>query len=138
MAQQAIPSAITLESQEAKVTWWDGVYTDEQAQRGHRRYTKSCAYCHHDDLMGGEDLAVVPPALVAAPFLERWTGHTIAELFTTISGTMPWRRQNLGDPQAYIDIVAYILKENGVPPGGVELPADPTQLDQILITDKPN
>ena len=57
-------------------------------------------------------------------------------MYGFISATMPWRRPNLEDPQAYIDIVAYILKENEVPSGSVELLADPTILEQILITDE--
>ena len=131
-----VTGEVAQEPQRASTTWWDGVYTDAQASRGRDLYIKSCAYCHRHDLMGGEDLPVVPPSLVALPFLESWTGATIGELYGFISATMPWRRPNLEDPQAYIDIVAYILKENEVPSGSVELLADPTILEQILITDE--
>ena len=31
---------------------WDGVYTDQQAQRGSDLYGRKCASCHGDDLEG--------------------------------------------------------------------------------------
>ena len=31
---------------------WDGVYTQEQAERGHSLYNRHCASCHGDELAG--------------------------------------------------------------------------------------
>lgn len=115
------------------VTVWSGVYSDEQAQRGKRLYAQHCSYCHHDDLLGGEDLAVVPPALVAIAFEERWNGKTVGALFQSIATTMPWRRPLL-TAAIYADVVSYLLKENGFPAGARELPADVGELDRIAIS----
>jgi quinoprotein glucose dehydrogenase len=115
---------------------WTGVYTKEQAARGQSAYRDHCSYCHHDDLLGGEDLEVVPPALVAAEFEERFYGRSVGELYQRIAETMPWRAKSL-TPPVYIDIVSFLLKENGFPAGATELPPNQQQLDQILITAKP-
>ncbi len=117
-------------------TVWNGVYTKEQAIRGQQAYRKACTYCHHDDLLGGEDLQVIPPALVGITFSERWNNRSVAELFRTIAETMPWRRPSL-DAQSYADILTYLLQENGMPAGATELPAAIAPLENILITDKP-
>ncbi len=110
-----------------------GIYTVAQAERGMAVYRQQCSYCHHDDLLGGEDLEVVPPALVAASFEERWYGTSVAEMFRVIATTMPWRAKGL-TPGQYADVVSYLLKENGYKAGSRELPADPAQLDNVLIT----
>ncbi len=117
-------------------TLLDGVYTDEQAERGRRAYRQHCTYCHHDDLLGGEDLKVVPPALVGLAFTERWVGKTVGSYFSTVSRTMPWERTPLTAP-VYADVVAYIFKENGYPAGTQELPVDATRLDAIRIVTPP-
>ena len=113
----------------------DGVYTEAQAARGLAVYQKECNYCHHDDLLGGEDLEVIPPPLVAAAFEERWHGKSMAEMFMVISTTMPWRGKGL-TPAQYADVIAYMLKENGYKAGSQELPADPARLEKILVTEK--
>jgi len=114
----------------------DGVYTVPQAARGRALYQQHCTYCHHDDLLGGEDLKVVPPALIGIAFSERWVGKTVADFFQVLSTTMPWERTKLAPP-AYADLVSYILKENGYPAGGTELPADSTRLAGIRIPAAP-
>lgn len=116
-------------------TVWNGVYTSDQAERGRLGYVQHCMYCHHEDLLGGEDLAVIPPALVGATFDQRWQGKSVGELFQTIATTMPWRKRRL-EAQLYADILTYILKENAFPAGPRELPVDLEQLRQIQITGK--
>ena len=117
------------------LTVWSGVYTAAQAERGHKAYGQHCSYCHHDDLLGGEDLPVVPPPLVGAAFEERWDGKTVGAIFQTLSETMPWQRKSL-TPAVYADVLSYLLKENGFPAGTQELPADQARLDLIAVTMK--
>ena len=117
-------------------TVMDGVYTAEQAERGQLTYRQHCTYCHHDDLLGGEDLRVVPPALVGLAFTERWAGKTLGAYFQAMSTTMPWQRTPLTGP-IYADIISYILKENGYPPGTRELTADQARLDAVRLVTPP-
>lgn len=113
-----------------------GVYTAEQAARGQVLYRQHCTYCHHDDLLGGEDLRVVPPALVGIAFSEKWVGKTVADFYQVVSATMPWERTKL-TPPVYADLVSYILKENGYPAGAAELPPDTARLAGIRIPAAP-
>lgn len=112
-----------------------GIYTEAQAERGRAVYRKYCTYCHHDDLLGGEDLEVVPPALIAATFEERWYGKPVAEFFRAIATTMPWQGKGL-TPAEYADVVSYILKKNGYKAGSRELPEDAAMLERVLITEQ--
>ena len=114
----------------------DGVYTAAQADRGRTLYRQHCTYCHHDDLLGGEDLRVIPPALIGFDFTDRWVGKTLGAYFDVVSSTMPWERRRL-EPAVYADIVAYLLHENGYQPGAVELTPDAARLATITIAPTP-
>ncbi len=59
---------------------WDGVYTQEQAERGHSLYNEHCTSCHGDTLAGGE----VAPPLAGGDFLANWNGLTVGDLFERI------------------------------------------------------
>ncbi len=119
-------------------TVWDGVFTGEQAKRGRARYEVACAYCHRDDLSGGggDEPGPSPPALKGADFLVGWSDSSLAELVGTVAATMPFERPKL-EPQAYVDIVSYLLQANGMPAGTTELPAEGDKLKRIAIVLKP-
>ncbi len=112
-------------------TVWDGVYTEEQAERGGVQYTESCAGCHAPDLRGN----TTSPSLVGLSFAFLWGERTLGELFGNIQELMPTDRPGSLSAQTYRDILAFILRANIYPTGTQELEAD--GLDQILITDKP-
>lgn len=129
---------------EAKATIWDGVFTDAQAKRGAEVYKARCAYCHRDDMRGGffDDGNGRAPALAGkgaffSSFSERWNQLTMAEMLGTISAVMPQNAPGSLTPQAYIDVISFLLEKNDVPAGSTELPIDEVKLKQILITEKP-
>ena len=131
-------------SQEDKKTLWDGVYTEEQAKRGEETYRLKCGYCHRDDLRGGffDDGSGNAPALAGSrafgsSFSDRWNQLTVGDMFVTIGTTMPHNAPATLSPQAYIDVISYLLKMNEIPAGNTELPPDAEKLGQILITEKP-
>jgi mono/diheme cytochrome c family protein len=98
-------------------TVWDGVFSPDQAQRGRQQYVGACASCHKEDL-GGDG---VTPGLAGKEFLEGWDKQTVEDLFTRIKTTMPADRPgSLADPD-YLDVVAFVLRENGFPSGRGEL-----------------
>jgi len=114
-------------------TNWDGIYSDEQAERGHQVYTRACAVCHLDTLKGD----AVSPTLVGPTFLARFPDFTAFEMVTAIRNGMPQNApDSLGD-QAYIDLVAYLLKMNGSPSGAADLKPDVAELEKIAITGQP-
>jgi len=110
---------------------WDGVYTDAQATRGRERYKASCATCHSEDLLGASG-----PALVGEFFMQRWNGTSVNDMLVTLRQTMPQDSpDSLGTP-GYLDLIAFLLKNNSVPPGSTELPGDASTLQSIRITDR--
>jgi mono/diheme cytochrome c family protein len=113
-------------------TIWDGVYSKEQAARGERTYKRSCGYCHRDNLQGDEG-----PALVGSRFTFQWRERTLKDLFVTISTTMPDDAPGTLAPDAYADIVSFLLSSNDVPSGDSELPSELEALAAIRFTDKP-
>ena len=128
-------------TRQTEATVWGGAYTEEQATRGQATYRRRCAKCHRTDLSGdgafqGEGSEVVP-TLVDLSFYLRWNDRTVADLFLTISRAMPWDAPGTLNRQANIDVVSYLLKMNGIPPGETELPTETEKLAEILITAKP-
>ncbi len=107
----------------------DGIYKGEQAERGQAVYQEKCSACHGDDLSGGG----FAPALAADAFSAAWTDKRLDTLFTAIKDTMPADRAGSLSPETSADLVAYILKFNGFPPGQEPLPKDSAALHQIVI-----
>jgi mono/diheme cytochrome c family protein len=99
---------------------WDGVYTDSQASRGEAAYRANCASCHGVKLEGKGEV----PALMGRAFTWDWDFTGVDNLFETMLFTMPQNRQGEVSAVREAEILAYILKANGYPPGKRELPAD--------------
>ena len=116
---------------------WEGVYTEAQALRGRSQYVEICGYCHRDDLSGGGSEAGAP-ALRGPFFTNQWQDRLLVDLFITIGTTMPQHNPDSLMPQAVIDIVSYLLWQNGLPSGRVELPPVLPPLERIRFTARPD
>jgi ankyrin repeat protein len=111
-------------------TIWDGVFTEEQAERGQKVYVVSCAPCHKTDLLGDSGT----PALAGTDFFSRFNGSSVDDLVKTIRASMPQDApDSLGTP-AYVDLTGYLLKANGSTAGATELSQDSAVLKTIRIT----
>src|SRR5712671_6272834 len=108
---------------------WDGVYTQEQAERGHSLYNQHCASCHGDTLAGGD----VPPPLAGGDFLANWNGLTVGDLFERIRRSMPQDNPGRLSRQQNADVLAYIFSFNKFPAGKTELAHDTGLLKEIRI-----
>ena len=115
--------------QSENISVWDGVFTEEQAQRGKDTYSQECAACHLDDLLGDG----IAPALTGASFDFRWSDLAVGDMFASIRATMPQGAPASLSPQMYVDIVSYILQENDFPSGELELPPAEETLNTIVI-----
>src|SRR5436190_4328294 len=112
--------------QETTRTVADKVYAAAQAARGAAAYEAACAGCHRADLGGGTG-----PALKQQRFARQFAGKDLRTLFTKVATTMPRNAPgSLGDNVA-LDLIAYLLRENGFPAGSEELTAD--ALDGIRV-----
>jgi mono/diheme cytochrome c family protein len=101
-----------------KKTTLDGIYTAAQAARGNASYAMHCSSCHSDDLSG-----ISGPPLKGSQFIDNWREDSLGVLHTLIKETMPRGADKL-TPDAYIDILAYMLQVNEYPAGSSELTAD--------------
>jgi len=110
-------------------TVWDGVYAEAQAARGKDQYLKECSSCHLADLTGSDQ--AVP--LNGEAFILQWENKSVNDLFTGIRTTMPQGTPGQLGTQAYVDIVAFLLKANGFPAGAGELTRDAELLKAVRI-----
>jgi cytochrome c len=110
-------------------TIWDGVYTDQQANRGEREYGRTCEHCHGASLEG--DAAREVPALVSEPFMRSWKGKDLKDLFELLSRSMPADNRGSLSARTYADLIAYLLRANEVPGGASALPDSPARLEGI-------
>ena len=99
----------------------DGVFTAEQAKRGGETFQKVCSACHTLAEHSGRKFEV------------KWSGSTVGELFDLISNTMPDGNPGGLNPEEYVSVIAFFLKETGYPEGKQELPADSAALAKVRI-----
>ena len=105
-------------------TIWEGVYTTEQADRGHQIALANCFECHSASEWRGPG------------FLRVWEGRRLGDLYERIRRTMPQNDPGRLTAEEYADIVAYMLSLHDVPTsdGQRELPSDLEVLDAIFVT----
>ena len=116
--RQPLQGLLTLDAPAGTVrTARDGIYTEEQSQRGEVIYYVSCVLCHKPELTGTE----IVPTLKGEKFLTRWTRRTVGDLFELMRTTMPPVATQRRTHQEYADVLAYILSRNEFPSGSEEL-----------------
>jgi hypothetical protein len=115
----------------AKRSIRDGVYTEIQANRGEREYGRTCEHCHGASLEGDGGREI--PPLVSDPFMRNWNGKNLKELFDLLSRSMPADDRGSLSARTYTDLIAYLLRANGVPAGASALPDAPAGLEAITI-----
>src|SRR5262249_36572932 len=113
----ASTAGVLAHAQSARRSVWDGVYTEAQAQRATGTFGQSCARCHTLDAQGSRPL-------VGEKFWERNTQKTVGDLLTFVRANMPNGNGGSLSDASYNDLVALILKSNGLPPGTTELAPD--------------
>jgi len=115
--------------QDSPRTVWDGVYNEDQAQRGRAVFLDSCSTCHGRDLEGAD----MTPPLTGAAFMANWDSLTLGDLSERIRISMPLNSPGSLSRQQNADVVAYILRFNQFPSGKEELPREVVAMKQILF-----
>jgi alcohol dehydrogenase (cytochrome c) len=87
-------------------------FTAEQVNRGQDQYANACAVCHLPSLQG----AFEAPALKGADFQNQWRGKQVSELLAIINETMPLQAPGTLTGAQLVEIVAYMLEQNGLSP----------------------
>jgi len=119
-------------AQSPPVSAKSGVYTDGQAKRGEDAFRAECVSCH--PAMGGSGDGAAP-ALSGSDFLGRWADRSVGDIFATMRSTMPPNSPASLARETYVDILAYVLKANGYPPGSAELGSG-TAMNEIAMGGK--
>ncbi|MEO7347325.1 MAG: c-type cytochrome [Opitutaceae bacterium] len=117
-------------------TIWDGVYSAEQAARGKKAYVAECARCHGDKLEGKKDDEEEAPAMIGKEFLAGWYGKPLGRMVDLTRRTMPPETAGTMSRPMTLDLVAYLLSENGIPAGKTDLPTTGAALREIMIEPK--
>ena len=99
-------------------------FTAEQVERGHALYARNCQDCHGTTLDNGE---FGGPAIKGFYFRQKWAPLGAGALYSFTKGLMPPDRPGQLTDQSYIDLMAFILSNNGYTPGDKELTADVIQ-----------
>jgi cytochrome c553 len=98
-----------------------GVFSAPQAARGEETYMGVCVSCH--------------PAgtYKTAAFRANWKGRPLSDLFDQVREKMPKNDPASLSQMEYAQIIAYLLKINGVPAGETELAPDAEGMKKIRI-----
>ena len=114
-------------------TVWDGVYTQQQAERGALSFTSSCARCHGATTSDGEDAR----SLAGERFWKSFRESTVDHLLDYVSRNMPNGAGGTLSAGVYADLVAFILSRNGLPAGTSELTKESAVGVQIIAKGGP-
>ena len=101
-------------------------YAEAQASRGEEVFRRVCAQCHVASQFTGDH------------FHRAWTGRPAYELFELIRTRMPEDNPGRLRRREYADVVAYLFKLNGAPPGAAELVPDPDSLRLVRFPTAPD
>jgi len=109
----------------------DGLFTASQAAKGGAAYARSCAECHGQDLEGKTSVA-----LKGSRFISKWADgrHSVDDLYFVIRTQMPYGSPGTLSNEQYINIVAFVLQNNGYVSGNKELSASAASLKTTMIS----
>jgi cytochrome c-type protein NapC len=103
-----------------------GWYTLPQAANGALAYARACAMCHGAGLHGAG-----APALVGQPFWQAYGGQRVSTLWSAVHTQMPMTAPGSMSVRDSIDIMAFLLQQNGVAAGATPLD-DSVDLTKVL------
>jgi len=85
---------------------------------GAASFQANCAVCHGANLQGESGTP-----LMGRTFLQAYGAGTAAQLYDFLSRQMPLNAPGSLSPSQYLDVTAFILARNGLPPGTAPLSA---------------
>lgn len=123
MALPVFSGGGSLEAQSSEASTAEGVFTEDQADRGKEVFEWVCSECHLPAEFKG--------------IIDDWAGSSVFDVYDGIRTTMPEDGPGSLRNQEYIDVVAYILDLNGVPAGSGELASEPDLMRDIRVAAPP-
>jgi nitrate/TMAO reductase-like tetraheme cytochrome c subunit len=111
---------------ERRSTKQGGWFTEEQAAVGAKSYAQSCAQCHGANLEGGAG-----PGLKGASWQQLYAGAKLLTVWGEIKGPMAQYVGTTFSTPESLDLLAYLLQQNGLPSGTQPL-ADTRELSDTI------
>ena len=96
------------------------LYTADQATKGALAYYQNCAMCHGPNL-DGQPAGYSGPALKGADFADPSYDFHVSDIFNFVAKLMPAATPGSLSQEQDVQIMAFILQQNGYPPGGKAL-----------------
>lgn len=107
------------------------LFTIAQADAGAAKYSDNCAQCHGPALEGRAG-----PALKGKHFANPAANFHVGDIFTIVSQNMPATQPASLPPDDYVEIMAFLLRENGYPAGNTKLTFDEAKQSTVpLVSD---
>jgi len=103
-------------------------FTEAQATQGKAVYDRNCLSCHGANLDDGE----FGPALKGVEFRIRWGAKPIDGLFGEMMRMPPAAPGSLGE-DTYVQLLAFLARENGVLSGTRALSGEPAALRAVAL-----
>ena len=97
------------------------MFSAAQAARGAEVFQQQCGSCHGPDDHAG------------ASFKAKWGGGTVADMYRTISTTMPQGNAGGLSREEYASIVAFYLRQSGFTAGQQDLSSDVAALAKLPV-----
>lgn len=102
------------------------LYTQAQAAAGKQKFSDNCALCHGEDLKG-----LAGPALTGPHFASPKENFHVGDIFTIVTHNMPATQPGSLPHGDYVEIMAFLLQQNGYPAGGKALTYDETLQSKV-------
>jgi len=104
------------------------LYTEQQAEAGERTFQQNCAMCHGPKLEGRAG-----PALKGPTFASPQAHFSVSDVFKIISLNMPAPAPGTLPHEDYVNIMAFILQQNGYPAGASPLSFDDASKSKVKL-----
>jgi len=104
------------------------LYTAAQATTGMGKFIGNCAMCHGAKLQG-----ISGPSLKGPNFASDKANFSVSDVFTIVSQNMPATNPGSLEHDDYVEIMAYLLQQNGYPAGSTALTFDGASQSKVPL-----
>lgn len=104
------------------------LFTTQQAELGKKTYDDKCAFCHAPDLNGRAG-----PALRGKFFASPSHNYKLKDIFKIVAENMPATAPGSLTHDEYVQIMAYILLNNGYPAGDAAMTFDGISASKVPL-----
>ncbi|HZX69954.1 MAG TPA: cytochrome c [Rhodanobacter sp.] len=104
------------------------LFTKAQADSGKQKFLENCAQCHGPTLAGRAG-----PALKGPNFASVKAQFHVSDIFTILSQNMPATEPGSLAHQDYVEIMAFLLQQNGYPDGRSALTFEEAKKSKVML-----